>query len=235
MKTSKKTIGKLFLGIVLATSFISSANAQFNVGADIVSSYVWRGVQQGSNEPNIQPTLSYSIGKFTIGAWGSGNLSGSLKEFDLYASYAFSDILSATVTDYNWVFTPGKSYFNYKAPETDHIYEASINYAGVEAFPLSVSVNTMFYGADKKTDGSQAYSSYIELAYPICPEAKVFLGASLLESPSVYATTGFSICNVGIKATKQIKFSDSYSLPVYGIVGANPGAGTAFLVAGVTF
>lgn len=237
MKTSKKTIGKLFLGIALATSIISSANAQFSVGADIVSNYVWRGVQQDltntKGTPNIQPSLSYSIGNFTIGTWGSYGILGSVKEVDVYASYAFTDFLSLTLTDYNWGFT--QSYFNYGAG-TDHVYEASISYAGIEKFPLSVSLSTMFYGADPKssTDASQAYSTYVELGYPICPEASLFLGASLFES-ATYGTSGFGITNIGIKATKEIKFSDSFSLPVYGIIGVNPTAGDAFLVAGITF
>jgi len=42
---------------------------------------------------------------------------------------------------------------------------------------LSASINTIFYGADKKvSDGKQAYSTYVELGYPLAPNAKLFAG-----------------------------------------------------------
>ena len=215
---------------VLATM---SVKAQFSVGTDIVSNYVWRGVQQDltntNGTVNIQPSLSYSIGNFTIGTWGSYGLLGTVKEVDLYASYAISDILSVTVTDYNWNFTGG-NYFDY----TGHVFEGTISYAGVEAFPLSATINTMFYGADKKADGvTQAYSTYMELGYPISDNASLFLGGSLNESAN-YGTAGFGITNVGLKLSKDVEITDKFSLPVYGVIGVNPNAKDAFMVVGIT-
>ncbi|MDD3077972.1 MAG: hypothetical protein PHH37_02560 [Paludibacter sp.] len=223
---------KIFAIAVIALVSSLGVKAQLSVGADIVSSYVWRGVAQGSNEPNIQPGLSYSFGGLTLGAWGSGNLSGSLKEFDLYASYAINDMFSLTLTDYNWGFT--KSYFEYGSDKTDHIYEATLGYGGIESFPLTASVNVMFAGADKNNAGDQAFSSYVELGYPITSDLSVFAGAALNESPAVYGTDGFGFTNVGLKGTKEIQITDKFSLPVYSIVGVNPDAKNAFLVVGVT-
>jgi hypothetical protein len=60
-------------------------------------------------------------------------------------------------------------------------------------------------------------------------------GLSLFKS-STYVTSGnFQFINVGAKATKELKFNDKYSLPVYVVLGVNPHAETAFLVAGITF
>lgn len=238
MKNSMKTISKvLFTFVFLTLSFLVTAQqskGSFSVGADIVSSYVWRGVPQDvtypKGTPNIQPFAAYTIGGFTIGAWGSGSFTGTVKEFDLYATYAISGLFSVTLTDYNWNFA--QSYFAYGSG-TDHVFEGTLSYAGVESFPLSASLNTMFYGADKKTDGDQAYSTYLELAYPLSLSAKLFVGASLLESVN-YGTDGFGITNVGIKVSKAIEITDKFSLPVYGIAGFNPKAENAFLVAGVT-
>lgn len=217
-----------------------SAKAQFAVGADIVSSYVWRGLPQDRTvtgnpslgSPNIQPYASYTVGGFTIGSWASGSFLGNVKEVDLYATYAFSSSLALTVTDYNWGFT--QSYFNY-GTGTDHIYEATLAYTGPESLPLSASVNTMFAGADKNpTDATkQAFSTYVELGYQISPMAKIFLGGVLNPSNN-YLTTGFGITNVGIKVSKTIAITDKFSLPLYGIVGANPHMGNAFFVAGIS-
>lgn len=221
---------------VIAVLATTSVKAQFSTGADIVSSYVWRGVPQDRivtgnpslGSPNIQPYVSFTTGGLTIGSWASSSFLGNVKEVDLYATYAFSSALALTVTDYNWGFT--NSYFNY-GTGTDHIFEASLAYTG-GAF--SATLNSMFAGADKLANGNNAFSSYVELGYQVSPLAKVFLGAALTESPLVYYTTGFGITNVGIKVSKSIAITDKFSLPVYGILGANPYAKNAFFVAGIT-
>ncbi len=212
----------------------TSVKAQFSMGADLVSSYVWRGIPQEGTKgtPNIQPYVSFTTGGLTIGSWASSSFLGNVKEVDLYATYAFSSMLSLTVTDYNWGFT--NSYFNY-GTGTDHIFEGTLAFAGTESLPLSASINTMFAGADYKSDGvtTGALSTYVELGYQIVPEAKIFLGGCLSDSYA-YGTTGFGITNVGLKVSKSIEITDKFSLPVYGIVGANPYAKNAFFVAGIT-
>jgi len=210
-----------------------SASAQFSTGADIVSSYVWRGVPQEGTKgtPNIQPFVSFTTGGLTVGSWASSSFLGNVKEVDLYATYAFSSSLALTVTDYNWGFN--NSYFKY-SKGGDHMFEATVAYTGSEAFPLSASINTFFAGADTLATGKNAFSTYVELSYAITPSAKVFVGASLLESTMVYGTTGFGVTNVGIKVSKSIEITDKFSLPVYGVLGANPYSGNAFFVAGVT-
>ena len=201
-----------------------------------MSSYVWRGVPQDRSvagnptlgSPNIQPYVSFTTRKLTLGSWASGSFLGNVKEVDLNATYAFTSALALTVTDYNWNFS--KSYFDYSST-TDHIYEATLAYTGAA---FSAQINTMFAGADKLANGNNAFSTYAELGYQINPIAKVFLGAALTESPSVYFTKGFGVTNVGLKISKSIAITDKFSLPVYGIVGANPYSGNAFFVAGVT-
>jgi len=233
-----KTISKvLFTFVFLTLSFLVTAQqskGSFSVGADIVSSYVWRGIPQDATypkgTPNIQPYAAYTIGGLTIGAWGSSSFTGTVKEFDLYATYAVSNLFSVTITDYNWNFS--HSHFAYGSG-TDHVFEGTLSYAGVESFPLSCSINTMFYGADKSLSNDQAYSTYLELGYPLSSNAKIFLGVSLFES-SCYGTSGFGVTNLGIKVSKAIEITDKFSLPVYGIAGFNPSAENAFLVAGIT-
>ena len=64
----RKTIG--LLTVVLTTSALltsNTSNAQ-DLGADVVSSYVWRGTQFGSGA-HIQPWVSLSTGDLEVGAW----------------------------------------------------------------------------------------------------------------------------------------------------------------------
>lgn len=228
MKSYKKMISKGFLTLVLAAS-ATVASAQFNVGTDIVSSYVWRGFKQIDRSPNVQPYVSYSVAGLTVGSWGSASTTGVINEIDLYATYAFTSSLSLTITDYNWTFTAPNQYFKY-GTGTDHIFEATLAYAGTESLPLSASINTMFAGADKLS-GSQDYSTYLELGYQLTDNAKVFLGGSVMDTP-MYGGAG--VTNVGFKVTKSIELSDKFNLPVYGVAGFNPLGEDAFLVVGIT-
>lgn len=229
MKISSKKSLKAILAVALfASSSIAFAQSSFSVGADLVSSYVWRGYKQVNTAPNFQPYASFATGKLTIGAWGSTDFTGTLKEFDLYATYAISDKLALTVTDYNWAFT--QSYFNLGAG-TDHIVEATLAYAGTESLPLSASLNVMLAGADKTSTGDQAFSTYLELGYQVADNAKVFAGGSVLDTP-MYGKAGVS--NLGIKISKSIELSDKFSLPVYGVAGFNTITNDAFLVFGIS-
>ena len=214
-----------FLAIlVIAVLATMNVKAQFAVGTDIVSSYVWRGITQGTTHggtPNIQPTLSFTTGGLTIGSWGSGSFDGGIKEVDLSASYVFSPAFSVTLTDYNYGFAHPKGYFYY-GKGTDHLYEGTLAYTGPATFPLGISVNTMFAGSDTLSSGKAAFSTYAELSYPINAFAKVFCGASVGQSSAVvYNTSGFAITNIGIKVNKSVVITDKFSLPVYGVLGAN--------------
>ena len=214
-----------FLAIlVIAVLATMNVKAQFAVGTDIVSSYVWRGITQGTTHggtPNIQPTLSFTTGGLTIGSWGSGSFDGGIKEVDLSAAYVFSPAFSVTLTDYNYGFSHPKGYFYY-GKGTDHLFEATLAYSGPATFPLGISVNTMFAGSDTLSTGKAAFSTYAELSYPITAFAKVFCGASVVQSsPVVYNTSGFALTNIGIKVSKSVVITDKFSLPVYGVLGAN--------------
>ncbi len=241
MKTKNVILATIFGGMLFATLAVPAVQAQtsksgtFTVSADLVSSYIWRGIpQEGSKggSPNIQPCVTYTNGIFSIGAWGSSAFSGQVKEVDLCATLAMSKDFSIMITDYNW--NNNHNYFNYQSHGTDHIYEATLAYAGAQAFPLSVSVNTMFYGDDKNASGNNAYSSYLELGYPLSSMVKAFMGASLVDSPMIYGNSNFAVINIGLRATKIMKVTDTFSLPVYGILGCNPQLGKAFFVAGIT-
>ena len=228
------------------------AASSFKVTAELVSHYVWRGsMATGSPTPNIQPTLAYVKGNFEIGAWGSTDFAGSYKEVDPYVSFTAGK-LKFTLTDYNWNFSHA-NYFNYKNTETGHILEAAVGYTGPESFPLSVSLNTMFYGFDKNVTDSvtskQAYSTYVELGYTKGPAA-FFLGftpwagfynnyGNTAFEPTA-AKKSFSVVNIGATLSRSVKITDSFSLPLRATLVINPSATYAradfvHLVFGITF
>jgi len=225
--------------MLTAAGFTSKVSAQsgttVKVTADLVSSYVWRGVTS-TNTPNFQPTFALVNGGFELGVWGSSDFSGVYKEADIYATYTVGS-LKLGVTDYNWNFKT--RYFDFKKETTDHVFEGSISWLGTESLPLSVSLNTMLYGADKKaTDVTKnAYSTYIEFGYAFS-QFSVFAGVTPADGyygDGYGGVEGLSVCNLGLTASKNLKITDSYSLPIKATFGVNPQKEDAYLVFGITF
>jgi hypothetical protein len=49
-----------------------------------------------------------------------------------------------------------------------------------------------------------------------------------------YGTTGFAVTKLALRATKDIKISDTFSIPVFAEVVGNPCSQKAYLVVGLT-
>jgi hypothetical protein len=203
----------------------------FSVGADLVSSYVWRGGY--SAKASFQPTASLSAGNFSLSAWASTDIAASQKEVDFTVGYSIGG-LSLAVTDYWWAGEGALKYLNY-GKETAHLWEGSLGYTlPAKSFPLSLSVNTMFAGADKKEDDKNNFSTYIEASLPFTIK-DVSLSAALGATPSkgLYGREA-SVVNISLKAGKEIKISDSFSLPVFGQIILNPNSEDIFFVFGIS-
>ena len=231
-----KKVKGLFLAaglLVMATAAeAQEKEVETTIGADFVSQYIWRGQDLGN--VSLQPTLGVAWKGLSLSAWGSVGLSESsdTKEFDLTLSYTTGG-LTLGVTDY-WFNTPEERYFYYNAHGTSHVFEAFATY---DFGPVSASWYTNFAGNDgTNKSGDRAYSSYVEVAAPFklatC-QWEAAVGAVPYATTS-YGTTGFAVTNVSVKATKDIKVTDTFSIPVFGQIAANPCSQKAYLVFGFT-
>lgn len=216
MKKMSRVAAIIVLLVGLAAIPVMASAQEFSVGADLVSSYVWRGLDCGDGAA-IQPTVEFSSGGFAIGAWGSYAIgSDGAPEADLYAGYGFENGLYLGITDY---FFPGDGveYLDYD----NHTLEANLSY-GVGAVSLSANM----YFDDNSND-----DMYFEVGYDF-GLASVFLGAG----DESYTTDGdFAICNLGVTATKEIAITDTFSLPMFGSVIMNPDSEQFYIVAGMSF
>ncbi len=231
-----KKIVTLCLGLVAsATVFAQENGFETTVSADVVNQYIWRGQNLGNAA--AQPTLGISYKGLSLTAWGSCGIvePADAKEFDLTLSYTLGG-LNIGVTDY-WFSTgldPEGRYFKYDAHGTNHLFEANIGYDFGFA---SLQWYTNFAGYDgTNKNGKRAYSSYVEASVPFhLGEADwtATVGAVPYATTS-YGTTGFAVTNVSLKATKEIKVTDSFSIPIFGQVVGNPCSQQAYLVFGLT-
>ena len=158
-----------------------------------------------------------------------------MKELDLTLAYSFGG-LNIGVTDY-WFdagLDPDNRYFKYDAHGTNHLFEANIGYDfGI----ASLQWFTNFAGNDGvNNDGKRAYSSYVEAAVPFklsSIEWTATAGAVPFAT-TFYGTSGFAVTNLSLRATKEIKVTDTFSIPIFGQVTANPCSQKAYLVLGFT-
>lgn len=205
----------------LLTTITPSASAQeWNAGLDINSSYVWRGTKYGSG-PAFQPSIEFSTGNFAIGAWGSVCSSDNeYAEMDLYASYGFDFGLSIGVTDY---YYPGTEYFDYSDATGAHGFELN---AGYEVGGLSLSGNYIFNEAGGA--GTAGGDMYFEADYSF-ENFNIFAGAG----DGWHTPDGeFGLVNVGIGTSKEIKITDTFSIPVSGSAILNPTTEQFYVVVG---
>ena len=230
-----KKIVLFIMGLVAGATTYAQDKIETTVSADVVNQYIWRGQDLGN--VSLQPTLGIGIKGFSLSAWGSVGLSNSAdtKEFDLTASYSVGGF-NIGITDYwfNAGLDPENRYFMYNAHSTNHVFEGNIGYDfGV----ASLQWYTNFAGNDGvNKDGKRAYSSYVELAVPFSLAGVDWtaIAGAIPYATSFYGTTGFAVTNVSLKATKDIKVTDSFSIPIFGQVVGNPCSQNAYLVFGFT-
>ena len=230
-----KKIVLLAMGMVMGMTAFAQDEIETTISGDFVSSYIWRGQDLGSTA--FQPTLGVAYKGLSLTAWGSTGLvnTADTKEFDLTLAYTIGG-LNVGVTDY-WFdrggLDPDGRYFKYDAHGTNHIFEANIGYDFGFA---SLQWYTNFSGNDYKEDGKRAYSSYMEVNVPFKLSAIEWTAtAGAVPSASAeYGTSGFAVTNLALKATKDIKVTDSFSIPIFGQVVANPCSQKAYLVFGFT-
>ena len=225
------------MAMMMATGLSATAQSEIEttVSGDIVSSYIWRGQDLGSTA--IQPTLGVGYKGLSLTAWGSVGIAdpSDTKECDLTASYTVGG-LNIGITDYwfNTGLDPRNRYFKYDAHGTNHVFEANLGYDFGFA---SLQWFTNFAGNDGvNKDGKRAYSSYAEVVVPF-KLASVDWTATAGAVPfatDFYGTTGFAVTNLALMATKDIKVTDSFSIPIFAQVAANPCTQKSYLVLGIT-
>lgn len=206
-----------------------TAPSPFDIGADVVSRYVWRGLEL-SSAPAIQPWISYGVSlgeksELEIGAWGSYSFEGLSdgSEADLYATLS-AGIFSFTITDY---FFPAdrddtQNYFDFG----NHTFEGMV---GVEKNGFSASFGYYFAG------NAAADDIYVELGYTI-NDVDIFIGGGDKSYTRTISETGqmedgdFDLTNIGLTYNKEIK-----SIPVFGTLLFNPDAEKIHIVFGASF
>ena len=190
--------------------------ADFQIGADIMSRYIWRGLNLGGTGPSIQPTLKLNVGNtdhmFSVGGWGAYTFGPtSNQEVDMIVSYTFKGMLTLMV---------------------------ATNFYGNDARRMKEVNDSTFV-----VDGLQ-YSTYIELGFKKRIKSfdfNAFVGGTVT-SPDLsrhetgyYANTKAGFTTIGIKVARAIPVTEKYSIPIQASLIANPLQNKFYIVFGISF
>ena len=250
MKNKFTILGAMFFAFLFSYQAMAQEKG-VSFGVDLASRYVWRGTDYG-RAPSIQPALEFSFGKLQVGAWGafttsqffSNDSADYLQETDLYINYDICEAFSITFTDYFFPNDPlgNNAWYTFDNEKTGHILEGAITFNGTEKIPISLMVATNFYGDDKYDMGEKAgdnrFSTYIELGYSTNwkgTDLDFFMGGTPNKVDTEMGETGFysdgaNVVNIGVTASKEIKVTDSFSIPVSASFITNPNTENIFLV-----
>ena len=216
-----------FLTLAFAALFFTTFGTQKveaqDFGADVASSYVWRGTQFG-NGPHVQPWMSLGYGNLELGAWGSVPLTAGDggTELDLYVSYDLGP-LALTVTNYTFPNTSpasGGAYVDGEGLfEGDYLEVSGSGSVG----PIDLTVGYF----------TELEALYIEAGFSI-GVVDVAIGYAGEDDSNWYVSEA-GLCNISVGGSKEVKITEDYSLPLFGSLVYNPDAESAFLVFGMSF
>lgn len=225
----------------------AEGGVELEVGADLVSSYVWRGQNCGGF--SIQPGATLSWKGLSLGVWASAELFAhessvaNMAEFDLSLAYEIGG-LSVGVTDYTYCTGDYLSNWSFNQSSA-HQLELNLGY---DFGPVALSWNTVLAGPDRKCyevvgmdgepseiyEGKRLYSSYVEITAPFTlggVDCSVALGAIPWEDAFTAAgNKNFNVVNCSLTAGKELK-----GIPFTGQIIYNPQSEATFFVVGVSF
>lgn len=218
-----KSLTTTVMALSLLVISVSSSFAQFSLGADVVSRYVWRGFDFG-NQLSVQPAIAYTSGALEIGAWGNfGAVEGSANENDLYISYSAGPVRFIFTDYYFPAYSGDDNFFKYNDDDGVHILELGASFSK-DAFSISGYINV---------SGDDENSIYGEISYALGEVEGLEAGLTLGAGTGIYdalvgAETNFdlAVTNVGLTLSKGA-LSAAYII--------NPNQKTSFLTFGYSF
>lgn len=179
------------------------------VGADAVSSYLWRGANSAG--PSIQPSAYFDYEKgdwaVSMGAWGSKSfVKGDYNEFDLSVEATWRNI-TLSLANYSEF---------YGAEFDDNYLDLGLSYTLSEDVPVTFSWYSVL--------NQPALPSYFEVAYDFSVSVVDFSVAAgaLPFASDYYGSKGFGVCNLNLSAGHEFEFEHGGSMPVSAQVVYNP-------------
>lgn len=229
----KKLVLSLLVGALCLPAI---AQPELSGKAEFVSRSIFRGVDF-STSPALNPEFNLDWGGFNFNAWGSYAFDNNYSEIDLSISYSLGNF-TLEIADYfypNGIPAMPDQFFNFKKGETLHQLDASLTWEP-ENIPVWAQWSTYVGGDDyNPVEDKRAFSSYLEAGwyheFDNNLTFSAFAGASVFKGWYTDFTQDFSVVNLGMKLEKTFSF-DNVSFPIGVSYTINPYLEKSFIVFG---
>ena len=240
LKTISVATGLLLLVAAGAVDCMAQDKVDVSLGADVVSRYVWRGLNVG-DAPSVQPSIAAGYKGFELGTWGAYSLSNEATdgdEIDFWLGYthefASGAAIGLLVTDYYFP-NAGEKFSNFQNyDDEDGAGAHTVEIGGSVTLPGSLPITLAGYINVYNDEGNNAY---FQADCPVTAgetDLNFFVGVTpgSDKNPDYYGADEFKVLNVGVTASKEVQFSESFSLPISGSFIVNANLDMAYLVVG---
>lgn len=230
-RTTDKMKKQIVFIAMMCCAALTQAQEVF-LNADFVSRYIWRGMDSGN--ACVQPNLGFNWKGLTVYASGSTEFRDVNNQLDLAVEYEYKNLTLYATNYFTQTEDEPFKYFHYSSHSTGHTFEVGAGYEVSEKFPFSVSWYTTVAGNDYRENDKRAWSSYCELSYPFSvKEVEMNIEAGFTTWDGAYSDK-FNVVNIGLSATKEIKITSGFSLPIFGKIIANPYEEQVYFVFGIS-
>jgi hypothetical protein len=202
---------------------------EFSFGAEVVSSYIWRG-QNYNHTPSLQPWVQVSWKGFTVGTWSTFRVTGKGDdEIDFYISKEAGPLTLAIWDYWSYSKTNPSQYFNYKPETTSHMLEGQAILSFGEENRFNFLFSSIFYGSDpsKSIYGEAEYTKTFGKN-----QLSIFAGYQF-KGEYYHSSPGF--VNLGCTYLRQIPVKENFTPYISLSFVVNPSAGSTYFIAALGF
>lgn len=220
-----------------------------DAGVTLTSRFIYRGINLGQ-APQVQPSLALNVGDFQAAVWSSHPIArpsdqsaetlagaGNYREVNFWLLYNV-DVGVGTLTPYvqNHYNPNNGPFFDLDNETTAHAFQGQLTFRGDErSAPVDAMVGYVFFG----NDGADVVGSvYLEGGYSFDVSGlamRAFAGGVPGRSPFNGVTESRAqVTNVGLSASRDIRLSDDFSLPLGVQFVVNPYTEDAFAAVSVS-
>ncbi|MDX9881099.1 MAG: hypothetical protein RBS73_03470 [Prolixibacteraceae bacterium] len=204
----------LFIFIALFTGLSSPAqNKKINTELEMFffSRHIWRGERMG-NAPAIEPSVTFSRGRFGLNLWAAHSTDNSYSEIDVIPFFCSGPFCITIFDYYNPVPGEKNDYFNFSGNQNRHSTELSLSYEATVKLPVNWMIGSFVLGDKNPQTRKPFFSTYAELSFPFsvfCIELEPLLGVTTHKG---YYADSFAFVNSGIVCKKDFSLSEKWIL-----------------------
>lgn len=209
-------------------------------GVDLTSRFIYRGLDLGSS-PQVQPSIALNYGDFNFTLWGSHPLSltpdgEDYKEVKFWMNYTFDAGSFFVTPQIENHFNANADLFDFDDETTTHVFQASVGIRAKGDVAPDLLLGYAFWGNEG-------------LEPTLYVEAGVSFGLGDVALRPFFSTQysdeggfvdldyggDFVMNQIGIRASRHLRISDTISVPMGVLVAINPKTERAFTAFSISF